>query len=285
MHSIRREEIVIENFWYDLLLAFLSALLGAVFGIIIPKIIGNNQVEGNVKVDKQLFFQQIHVEQNYNINNQVIYTKKNSKNTGKSQEMSGSEMLFLYLLGSLFLIYAFLKFETQISMILLSMTVFLESTFITIFYFVTKNYYIDKSLKTILRFNIFATFCSPLLLYLMKNPITNLTINKNYILNQINSEGVFSLLKDVDIYGFLLYQAFGVVFLFGFMFFTLIGTMHILAMVNLTLDNRLKNIWKRLYVITLNYCKSLYFYIGFGMFLLVLSFIFVSGLMTNFMNR
>lgn len=278
-------EVLIENFWYDILLAIISAILGSILGVIIPKLLKNDVKTCDVSIDKQLVFTQIHIEQN-----QYIYSNPTQKVTvirklQKGQGMSGGEILAVYVIGSLFLIYGFLRFESQISFIILVMTVLLESTFLTTSYVVTKRYYIDASLKNILLFNIFATVCSPILLYLMKKPLMGQVVNKGEILNKINNEGVFSLLFDVDTYGFLLYQALGVIILFGFMLFTMIGTLHILSMVNLTLENRLIKVWRWLYKKTFGFCSSASFYIGFGGLLLVMSFLFVSGTLAEFLNR
>lgn len=277
-------EIIIENFWYDLLLAFISSVLGAVLGVIIPKLLKSDKKDSEIRVDKQLIFAQIHIEQNQYIYNRPSSPKTVSHNSSKGQGLSGGEIVVVYVICSLFLIYGFLRFETQISNVILIMTVLLESTFLTTSYLVSKKYYIDKSIRSILIFNIFATFCSPVLLYLMKNPITNSFVNKEVILNTIRSDGLFSLLSDVNVYGFLLYQAIGVIILFGFMLFTLIGTIHIMSMVNLALENRLIKVWRWLYKKTLGFCNSVGFYISFGILLLVVSFLFVSGILASFLK-
>lgn len=273
--------ITIENFWYDLLLAIISAVLGAIFGVIIPKLLKSDKNDNTIRVDKQLIFAQIHIEQNQYIYNKSAASKTVFHNSSNGQGMSGGEILVTYMIGSLFLIYGFLRFESQISNVILIMTVLLESTFLTTSYVVTKMYYIDKSIRSILIFNIFATFCSPVLLYLMKNPLTNSFVNKEIILSTISNDGVFSLLSDVSVYGFLLYQAIGVIILFGFMLFTLIGTVHILSMVNLALESRLTKIWRWMYKKTLGFCNSVGFYISFGILLLVMSFLFVSGILAS----
>lgn len=273
--------ITIENFWYDLLLAIISAVLGAIFGVIIPKLLKSDKNDNTIRVDKQLIFAQIHIEQNQYIYNKSAASKTVSHNSSNGQGMSGGEILVTYMIGSLFLIYGFLRFESQISNVILIMTVLLESTFLTTSYVVTKKYYIDKSIRSILIFNIFATFCSPVLLYLMKNPLTNSFVNKEIILSTISNDGVLSLLSDVSVYGFLLYQAIGVIILFGFMLFTLIGTVHILSMVNLALESRLTKIWRWMYKKTLGFCNSVGFYISFGILLLVMSFLFVSGILAS----
>ena len=147
-------------------------------------------------------------------------------------------------------------------------------------YVIVKKYYVDKSIKLILLFNIFATICVPILLYLEKNPVTGLVVNKQEILYQAE-RNVFSLLRDVDIFGFLLYQAIGVIIMGGFLAFTMIGLMHVLSMINLTLKNRFGQVWSWIFRKTLGFCKSVKFYMFVGIFLLVLSFLFVSGALST----
>ena len=125
----------------------------------------------------------------------------------------------------------------------------------------------------------------PILLYLVKYPIMGQVVNKQEILRQAEMSGIFSLLSDVDIFGFLLYQALGVIILVGFMTFTLIGLMHVLSMINLTLKKRFGKMWSWIFRKTLGFCQSVAFYMFFGSFLLVLSFLFVSGVLSMLITQ
>ena len=69
------------------------------------------------------------------------------------------------------------------------------------------------------------------------------------------------------------------IILVGFMIFTLIGLMHVLSMINLTLKSRWGKIWSLIYSKTIVFCNSVTFYMSFGIFLLVLSFLLVSGIL------
>lgn len=125
-----------------------------------------------------------------------------------------------------------------------------------------------------------ATICVPVLLYLEKNPITGIVVNKHEILHQAEINGIFSLLLDVNIFVFLLYQAIGIIILVGFLTFAMIGLMHILSMINLTLKNRFGKVWSWIFRKTIAFCKSVKFYMFFSSFLLALSFLFVSGVLS-----
>lgn len=269
-----------DNLWYDLFFAIASAILGALFGVIIPKLLKDKKEVLEIHIDRQLVFSQIHIEQKQYIVNTVGHQKENSNSTNKSQSASGGEILFGSLIAAVMLVFGFLKYEKEISTVILCTFVFLETTFLTTAYVTVKKYYVDKSIKIILLFNILATIGVPILLYFVKNPITGLVINKQEILRQVERTGIFSLLLDVDIFGVLLYQAIGVILLVGFLTFTMIGLMHVLSMINLTLSNRFGKMWSWIFRKTLGYCKSVKFYMFFCSFLLVLSFLFVSGVLS-----
>ena len=269
-----------DNLWYDVFLAIVSAILGAVFGVIIPKLLKDKKEMPEINIDKQLVFSQIHIEQRQYIINSEGYRKESGNITNGSQNTGGGVIIIGYLLAALLLVFGFLKYEKQISSIILCTFVFLETTFLTIAYVIVKKYHVDRSIRSIMLFNIIATAGVPILLYLLKNPITEQAVNKQEILRQAEMSGILMLLSDVDIFGFLLYQAIGVIFLVGFMAFTLIGLIHILSMLNLTLNKRLSKMWGWIFKITFGFCKSVAFYIFFGSFLLVVSFLFVSGVLS-----
>lgn len=269
-----------NNLWYDLFIATVSAILGALSGVIIPKLLKDKTQTSEIYVDKQMVFSQIHIEQKQYIVNTVDSQRRNSNSTNKSQSTSGGEMFFGVLAIAVLLVFGFLKYENGISKVILCTFVFLETTFLITACVMVKKYYVDKSIKLILFFNIFATIGVPILLYLEKNPITGIVVNKQELLHQAERNGMFSLLRDVDTFGFLLYQAIGVIVMVGFLSFTMIGLMHVLSMINLTLRNRFGKVWSWIFRKTLGFCKSVKFYIFFGAFLLVLSFLFVSGILS-----
>lgn len=274
-----------NNLGYDLFLAIVSAILGALFGVIIPKLLKDKKEMQEINVDKQMVFSQIHIEQKQYIVNSEGYQKERGNTTNGSQSTGGGEIIIGYLLVALMLVFGFLKYEKQISTVILCTFVFLETAFLTTAYVIVKKYYVDKSIKSIMLFNIIATTGVPILLYLLKNPMTEQAVNKQEILRQAEMSGILTLLSDVNIFGFLLYQAIGVIILVGFMAFTLIGLIHILSMLNLTLKNRFGKMWGWIFRKTFGFCKSVAFYIFFGSFLLVISFLFVSGVLAMLITR
>lgn len=272
-----------NNFLYDFMLAIVSAIVGALFGFIIPKLIKRDEEQTVNIIDKQLIFKQIHVEQN-----QYVYReapKRRARNGKASSSSSNGGVIIIYILGSLFLIYGYLKFEMEISRVLIALTVLLESAFITASINIIKKFYVDIKIKVILLFNIIATVGVPILVYFMQYPIQGLQIDKKIVLNMIEQDGLISLLGNPDTYGFLLYQSIGVVLIFGYMLFVMLGTLHLLSMVNLTLNSRLKKMWVWLYKRTIKVCNSCGWYIFFGSILLVFGFLFVSGTLISLLNN
>lgn len=276
---------MIEKIGYDLVLAVVSAILGALFGVLIPKLLKDEKKTTDIQVDKQLVFSQIHIEQKQYIINNSGNQCVNSKGTYKSESSYGTEIVVVFLLVALFLIYWFLKYEKIICAVVLVLFVFLEVAFLVAEYIITRRYRIDKSIKYILLFNILSTICIPILVSFIKMPIMGPDFDKEAMLNKMQEEGIFTALFDVEVFGFLLYQAMGVIILIVFMIFTLVGMIHVLSMINLVLKNRFGKMWEWFYIKTMGLCKSVKFYISFGLLLLVLSFLCISGVLSALIIR
>lgn len=276
---------MIEKIGYDLVLAVVSAILGALFGVLIPKLLKDEKKTTDIQVDKQLVFSQIHIEQKQYIINNSGNQCVNSKGTYKSESSYGTEIVVVFLLVALFLIYWFLKYEKIICAVVLVLFVFLEVAFLVAEYIITRRYRIDKSIKYILLFNILATICIPILVSFIKMPIMGPDFDKEAMLNKMQEEGIFTALFDVEVFGFLLYQAMGVIILIVFMIFTLVGMIHVLSMINVVLKNRFGKMWEWFYIKTMGLCKSVKFYISFGLLLLVLSFLCISGVLSALIIR
>lgn len=276
---------MIEKIGYDLVLAVVSAILGALFGVLIPKLLKDEKKTTDIQVDKQLVFSQIHIEQKQYIINNSGNQCVNSKGTYKSESSYGTEIVVVFLLVALFLIYWFLKYEKIICAVVLVLFVFLEVAFLVAEYIITRRYRIDKSIKYILLFNILATICIPILVSFIKMQIMGPDFDKEAMLNKMQEEGIFTALFDVEVFGFLLYQAMGVIILIVFMIFTLVGMIHVLSMINLVLKNRFGKMWEWFYIKTMGLCKSVKFYISFGLLLLVLSFLCISGVLSALIIR
>lgn len=273
-----------DNFLYDMFLAIFSAVLGAVLGLVIPKLFKSDKDNNTINTDKQLVFAQIHIEQNQYLYNSSLPKEKVSCKSKDKSDISAGEIVVALLIGSFFLIYGCLKYEQQIIYGCLFITVLLESVFLTMSHNVSKNIHLDTCLRSIFLFNVFSTCCIPILLYIIRYPFAGGFVDKKDILTMLIEKGVFSLLFDANTYGFLLYQALGIIFLFGFILYIFIGTIHIFAMINLALDNRNKNIYRFLYKKTRAFCKFASVYIGIGVMLLLISFLFVSGIFFEFIN-
>lgn len=132
---------------------------------------------------------------------------------------------------------------------------------------------------------ILATICIPILVSFIKIPIMGPDFDKEAMLNKMQEAGIFTALFDVEVFGFLLYQAMGVIILIVFMIFTLVGMIHVLSMIDLVLKNRFGKMWEWFYIKTMGLCKSVKFYISFGLLLLVLSFLCISGVLSALIIR
>lgn len=273
-----------NNILYDIFIAIVSGLSGAIFGAIIPRLIKDKNDTPQINIEKQLVFSKIQVDQKQYIVDSRESQRKSNKSNNRKQNLSGGEIIFCYLLIAAVLVKFFLKYERQINLFTLCTFIFLETTFITTAAITLKKYSIDKSIKHILLFNIVATICVPIILYFEQNPILGQMFNKKEILGKIETSGIFTLLFDSYTFAFLLYQIIGLVILMAFMTFTLFGLMHVLSMINLALKNRFSKMWSWIFRKTLVFCESFKLYMIIGISLLVLSVLFVSGILSTFIT-
>ena len=283
--QMRMEDITMEKIGYDLMLAVVSAILGTLFGTLASKLLKDEKKATEIRVDKQLVFSQIHIEQKQYIINDSRKVRTNTKDTNKGESLNGTELIVVFLLVSILLVNWFLKHERLICGIVIFSFVFLEMAFLMTACIITKRCEVDKSIKSIVLFNILATICVPILIFFLRTPIFDPGFNKEGILKQVEAEGILSILFDIKVFGFLLYQVMGIIVLFVFMMFTLVGMIHVLSMVNVMLKNQFSRMWKWIYIKTVGFCKTVKFYISFGLVLLVLSFLFVSGVLWTLIIR
>lgn len=269
----------------DIIIPIVTAIVGAVVGTLIQNLISSEKKEtlinsaNNIQI---LNFTEIHIKQN---------EVKEQKNPNKQKERkSNSETdgdIWLYFGGILFaglvLIYLYLKYQREIHNSILLGTIFVVSICLSaVFVIIKKKIEFDGKFKITILWIAFSIIVVPIELYLLKNPIYFNTLDKGAILAIMRNDGLVALFgQGSGTFGFLLYQAIGVLLIFSFILHLLTGNLHIWSMINLSLNSRANFIWRFFYKITYPLCSSPKFFIGFSVFLLVLSFCFVSGIFAN----
>ena len=181
-----------NNILYDIFIAIVSGLSGAIFGAIIPRLIKDKNDTPQINIGEQLVFSKIQIDQKQYIVDSRESQRKSNKSNNRKQNLSGGEIIFCYLLIAAVLVEFFLKYERQINLFTLCTFVFLEVAFMTIAFIILKKYSIDKSIQHILMFNIVSTICVPIILYLEQNPILGKMLNKQEILNKVENSGIFT---------------------------------------------------------------------------------------------
>jgi uncharacterized membrane protein YbjE (DUF340 family) len=139
-----------------------------------------------------------------NSNNNIGYNQNRSKNKN-AKEKSDQDifiMLFMGLFIGLILVGLYLKYQTQINILLVS-TLFITSTSLSAIYYITKRRInIDKHFKLNLIWIVVAAIFVPIILYYSSNPfyLNNINnINNKQILNVMETQGCGALLTE---YGF-----------------------------------------------------------------------------------
>lgn len=275
----------------DILIPILTAIVGAVVGVLIQNLITREKKGVSINSDNKsilnLNFTEIHIQQNRIVKEREVLREQKVKRQSDATDSDG----WLYIGGVIFvglgLIYLYLKYQTEIHNGLLLSSIFVVSMCLSAVYVIVKrNIEIDSKFKAIIIWIIISIIFVPIELYLLKNPVYFNTLDKNAILETMSNDGLVSLLNQGSgIFGFLLYQVLGVILIIFFILHLLIGTLHIWAMINLSLNSRANFIWRFIYRTTYPFCSSTKFFIGFSAFLLVLSSLFVSGIFANLLMK
>lgn len=272
-----------KGFLLDVLKTIFTSALGVFFGCIFTKLFSTDKQKSNIVVDKQINFIQIQQQQKINIYNQSTSTRRYQKRRADSQDNTYNiwELIIVLLIVSVYLIYIYIKYEHGIVVFMNILNSFVGTMLLTSTYMTIKKYKKDKTLKTILIFNGVAIICSFLLLYFAENPIMYKEIDKQVLFTQMKEKGMFEIIKNVQAFGFILYQLIGMVFIFVVILFMTLGTIHVLATVNLTMQTRLTKMWRLLFKISYGLCRNIKAYIVLGSILLVAAFFFISGVLSK----
>ncbi len=263
-----------NNLLSKLIQLVISTILGTIAGTIIPILMfGREQI---VIDGKQLNFDQIHLQQS------IIIRQSREREMVVGQRCIENDDLgvFIYILGAMLLVYGFLNFQTNIKMTMAIAMLILEAIFWITAYLIIKNNMIDKKIRGILLFNILSAIYIPVIIYLLENSVVVKNINVADILLKMQQQGAISILLEPEKFGFVLYQAIGVFTVFAYMVVVLLGTIHVLAMLNLALEGKGQRIFGWIYRKSYWIVKSFTWYLTCNIILLVISMIFVLGIPT-----
>lgn len=264
-----------EKLLYDLMMVIIGAVVGGFSGAVIPRLMFPERQE---KSSKELNFTQIHIEQRKIIQTTYVDKKTVRNNNSNTQGLDGTTIIIFCIVGWLFLVYGFLRFESQIKMILIMSTVILESFFGVAAYMIIRKNMIDTKMKAILITNIISTLYIPVMIYLIGNPIINRTLDRQQVLQLMQEDGFVSILFEQGVLGFLIFQVVGVLFIFAYILLTILSTLHLLSMLNLALEGRGKALFTWIFRKTYFVCKTFGCYLVMCIILIVFSTIFILGL-------
>jgi hypothetical protein len=253
----------------------IGAIIGPVVGAIVTKLLENKEKN---YVGEQVVLKNIIIEEK-----RFVKVKKTSNKSGVADDTW--VVIIVFALISFFLIRGFLEYESQIITMILTATFFLESMFLAITWIGLKKCVLDDSTKRVVLFNIIAVACLPILMYFMKNPLVEKVINKESVLLEISKNGLLWIFNDASTWSFLLYQLLGIAFICIFIIFSMVGIVHVLSKINFALGYHLKKVWLYFYKKTIWISDSYKSYVGFGIFLLAISFVLISGIGSNFITH
>lgn len=260
-----------DNYFFELLIGIIVTIIGAFIGPIIQKLLLNDTSTHHTY--RQFNFTEIHIRQN----NIISSPKDGNQNSTNANDNSS---FILYIIGAFFLVRGYLMYEANIKLGILLIFMFLESMFIASAYVIVKNNCIDSKIRSILIFNILSLIIVPCLIYFLEYPLIPRTIDDKAMYEFIIKDGISVIFTQTNNFMSILYQVVGLLFLLFFLLSTILGCLHTLSMLNLSIDGN--GFWRWIYKKTYIWCKSSFRYIITNIILLVLSFLMISGLLLEF---
>ena len=284
-----------EQFWSALIISLLSSIIGAIVGVLLQKLLSRNDKINNLpKENVILKYNDIHIQQfsNYYASNyyaNVSVEVKPQKTVSDTSSTNNDIWVFLigFIVVSLILIKLFLEYETEILIALLSSGLFTASMSLSSIYFIKKRKIaIDKKFKSILFSITISTLYIPVAVYFVRNPLFFDEIEKNAILDMIREEGIFTILfnSDHEVFGFLLYQVAGVLFLFLFVLHLVLSNLHLLSKINLGLNSKMNYLWRIIYKSTVFCARTRRTFFSWNILLLCFSFTYTSGILARLVS-
>lgn len=215
-------------------------------------------------------------------------TNKATSNKKTTTETNPWIIIFAIIFIDAILIGLYLKYKVEIYNFFLLSSIFIASLCLSAIYSITKrDIKIDKDFKYILIWILITTIFIPINLYLLDNPIFFYDIDKTLISNTMQKNGSLSILTEygTEIFGHLLYQVMGILIMFCLVIYLVIGNINVWSMVNLGLNARLYKLWKWLYINTYNLVSTKMTFIGISILLIVMSFLFSSGILIHLITN
>lgn len=264
-----------------------ASVIGAIVGAIVQGILTKDKQD---YVDKQLNFNEIHLQQSNIVNNITVnhhvHKKEKRISNGASSEDNGILYLFGILIVGAFLIWGYLKYKKVIIIGLLIAAMFLETMSLTAAYVnIKKGIRFDKKMQSVLLYNLVSVMLIPFLLYFSEYPIVGVGIDKNAIYEMMVREGIMSVIKNMNIFFFLLYQVIGLIIVIIYIAHTFLGELHIWSMINLYMQTKGEKIWNFFYSKTYTKCRNNLYYIMIGSLWLILSFLMISGFLISWIMK
>jgi hypothetical protein len=279
-----------EQFWSALIISLLSSIIGTIIGVLLQKLLSRNDKTNNSpKENVILKYNDIHIQQFSNYYANVSVEVKPQKTVSDTNSTNNDIWVFLIglIVVSLILIRLFLEYETEILIVLLSSGLFTASMSLSSIYFIKKRKIaIDKKFKSILFSITISTLYIPVAVYFVRNPVFFDEIEKNAILDMIREEGVFAILinSDLEVFGFLLYQVAGVLFLLLFVLHLVLSNLHLLSKINLGLSNKMSYLWRIIYKSTVFCARTRRIFFSWNILLLCFSFTYTSGILARLVS-
>lgn len=266
---------------FDIFLALLMLVLGALVGPFFQRLFfQHNEADGKIKITITNRVEKV-IEEKI-----IVKDERKILNKYSSKEQSQDDV-FMYIIGFIFigaiLVYYYVKYQYTIILSLILSTLFILSmTFSAIYYSTKRKVSLDNSLRVLLGWVIIISANLPFASYFLLNPLYSEQKNINEVAATLNAEGVTGVFNyGAETYFFYLYQALGAVFIIFLIVLLLSAVTYTWAIINIEINSHFQTLWKFLYKYSRTFSKDTFFYIGYTLFILVVIYLYVSGVLIN----
>lgn len=258
-----------------MLIELLKDLFVEVFGIIFQKVLDNNR---NISSPKEQNTKDI-IEPIKRI--EVVYKYEQSP-----QRMDVESDFGIILVVVLGIVYPFIKYQDVISQVLMCSIFMLEIMIMFIVeYVIRRGWKFNDETQSLVIFNMLSSLLSLIILVLMKTPLFFDRYSQSEMLDYIDECGVVKLLfDDSSLLMYIISQMGAVLFLVIFIVKLMLSNISLLALIRIKVTGKERGFWVFIYNKIGNSCRRITKYIKESCFMLVISFLLMSGAFVKFIE-
>lgn len=213
-----------------------------------------------------------------NVNNVSNVQQTNKASSSSQSNDTVAIALFIAMIATGF----FIEYKREIQLGLLIATIAIELITIVTYYTGKRNdIYFDNNFKKVMGFNAVSVFMVPVLMWLIDKPFFFKGIEYSVLKQQMKNEGLISTLFNASAGTSVMYQMAGVILSGIFLIFIIVSELYIIAVINVVKGSKIQSFWMLVLRKTCGSTKNGTLHIVFGLFILIICFTMITGILPN----